>query len=322
MWAWYNGPDGTAADHLPTRPAARDALESDNSGGIGSAMLPPAEAPDGRATPIARREPSLRPVLAFFALAVALSWALWIPTIASQRGWIAARVPVMPWGSFGPALAALAVAWRLGEARALLRSLVRFRAPAADYLIALLGPSLVIVVAAALALLWAGTAPRFAHLERLWLAPLLWLLILVVGGPLGEEVGWRGFALPRLLPRTGPLGASAWIAAMWLVWHLPLFWLEGAAQSGGSVALFAVMVAASAVLFTWFWMRTGGNLWLAVLLHNGINFPSFGLELVVPGLAEARAMTPLLCLAAVAVAAAAARPWLRAPSPPPGDRPA
>lgn len=285
-------------------------------------MLPPADAPDRQATPIARPGPSLRPVLVFFALAVALSWTLWIPTIASQRGWIATRIPVMPWGSFGPALAALAVAWRRGEARALLRSLVRFRAPAVDYLIALLGPGLVIAAAAALALLWAGTPPRVEHLDRLWLAPFLWLLILVVGGPLGEEVGWRGFALPRLLPRLGPLRASATIAAMWLVWHLPLFWLEGAAQSGGSIALFAVLVAASAVLFTWFWLRTGGNLWLAVLLHNGINFPSFGLELVIPDLAEAKAMTPLLCLAAVALAAALARPWLRASSPPPGDRPA
>ncbi|MCM2254426.1 MAG: CPBP family intramembrane metalloprotease [Vicinamibacteria bacterium] len=259
------------------------------------------------------RRDARREVGAFFALALLLSWGLWVPTIASQRGLIAAQVPVMPWGSFGPALAALIVATRLGEAGALLRGLKRWRARIADYAIALLGPLALVVVAAAADLAWKAEPLRLENLGNLWLAPLFFALILVVGGPLGEEIGWRGFALPRLLGPLGPLGASLALAAMWVVWHLPLFWLRGAAQEGGSVAWFAALVLASAILFTWFWQRTQGNLWLAVVLHTGINATTFGAPLLLPSLEHEAIFTPVFAALAALLALAAAASWRRTP---------
>jgi membrane protease YdiL (CAAX protease family) len=164
-------------------------------------------------------------VAIFVLVAIILSWGLWLPIIASQRGWIDAKIPVMPWGSFGPALAAVLLALRGGGGRALLRSAVRVRARLVDYLLAVVAPVAAIAIAVVAEFVARGSAPEFANLDKLWMAPLLWIVILIVGGPLGEEIGWRGFALPRLLPRLGPLGSSVAIGAMWLVWHLPLFWL-------------------------------------------------------------------------------------------------
>ncbi|MCM2317206.1 MAG: CPBP family intramembrane metalloprotease [Thermoanaerobaculia bacterium] len=256
--------------------------------------------------PVSHPEPTLVPVVAFMFLALALSWGLWIPTIASQHGWIEARIPVMPWGSFGPSIAAILVAARLRGVGALLRPIHRFRARMVDYAIAILAPMLVLVLAAAADLVAKGDAPAFANLDKLWMAPLLWIVILIVGGPLGEEMGWRGFALPRLLSRVGPLGSSLVIALMWLVWHLPLFWLEGAAQKGSSIALFAIAVVAFAIVFTWFWIRTEGNLWLAIVIHTSINFTSVGLPAILPSLEKETLMTPvftsILCVCALVIA--------------------
>ena len=250
--------------------------------------------------------PSLVPVVLFTLLALALSWGLWIPTIASQRGWIDVKIPVMPWGSFGPTIAAILMAARSRRVRELLRPMLRFRARSIDYAIAVLAPMVAFVLAAAAEFVGRGTAPEFANLDKLWLAPVLWIVILIIGGPLGEEVGWRGYALPRLLPRIGPLASSFVIGVMWLVWHLPLFWLEGAAQEGSSIALFAVAVFAVAIVFTWFWIRTEGNLWLAITMHTSINFTSVGLAGLIPSLENETLLTPvftaLLCVAALLVA--------------------
>ncbi len=247
------------------------------------------------------------PVVAFMLLALALSWGLWISTIASQHGWIEAQIPVMPWGSFGPAIAAIIVAARFRGVRELLRPALRFRARGIDYVLAVVAPIMAFAVAAVAELTARGTAPVFANLDKLWMAPLLWIVILIVGGPLGEEIGWRGFALPRLLSRIGPLASSLVIGVMWLVWHLPLFWLEGAAQEGSSIALFAVAVFAIAIVFTWFWIRTEGNLWLAITMHTSINVTSVGLAGLIPSLENETVLTPvftsILCACALLIVA-------------------
>jgi membrane protease YdiL (CAAX protease family) len=146
-----------------------------------------------------------------------------------------------------------------------------------------------------------------ANLDKAPLLPLLFLTILVIGGPLGEELGWRGYLLPEMLARGGPFRASLLVALAWFVWHVPLFWLEGAAQKGGSLILFGVSVAASSVLFTWIYVGSGKSLLAALLVHTMFNFPSFCLSGVFPAIAEsglAKALIPgVLVVAALAVVA-------------------
>lgn len=110
------------------------------------------------------------------------------------------------------------------------------------------------------------------------------VVIFFGGGPLGEEPGWRGFALPRLQGRHGPLWGTLFLGVLWVLWHLPDF-LTDAQRSGPGTDLvtlmtvnfpiFFLMVMAMAVVFTWVYNHTDGSIFLALLLHASIN--TFGI---------------------------------------------
>jgi uncharacterized protein len=261
----------------------------------------------------------VRDAVLMVVLSCLFSWSLWVPIIASQRGWIAATIPVMPWGSFGPALAALALAClSKGGLRELASGLGKWRVGAIWYVVAIVAPMIAQAIAIVAGSGVGRSVPEWQHLDKLYLAVPLFLLVLVVGGPLGEEVGWRGYALPRLLARTGPLPASLVLAAAWVLWHLPLFWLEGAAQAGGSIPQFALLVLCSAVLFTWLYIRTGGSVLLAILFHAGINFATWGSTLILPASADDPVVSMVLLVVAAIAAAVIVSGWVREPKRPPG----
>ncbi|WP_127476589.1 CPBP family intramembrane glutamic endopeptidase [Microbacterium sulfonylureivorans] len=98
---------------------------------------------------------------------------------------------------------------------------------------------------------------------------------LLFGGPLGEEVGWRGWLLPALQVRLSPLLASLIVGLVWGLWHLPLH-LRGMydADMGAGLVGFATRIASScllAVLFTWLYNRSRGGLLVMILLHTSVN---------------------------------------------------
>ena len=252
-----------------------------------------------------RQKLSERPWLIFMVLACGYSWTLWGLMMASAQGWLPFHFPTNFLGSFGPSLAGLVMAVREKGARALLRSVVRWRFPGRWYAVACLGPPLLMAAALGLGVLFGQSLPAPENLDKALFLPLLFLVILVLGGPLGEELGWRGYLLPELLKRQGPLKASLWVAAAWFLWHVPLFWLEGSAQKGGSIVFFAASVAAFSVLFTWVYLATGRSLLAVLLAHTMVNLPSFCLSHVFPGEADSdlssAVLTVLLLLAAAAV---------------------
>ena len=263
--------------------------------------------------------PKRHPVVLFMLVACGYSWSLWALMMASAQGWLPFHFPTNFLGSFGPSLAGLVLAARAKGARALLRSVVQWRFGWRWYAVACLGPPLLIGAALGGSLLLGQALPPPVNLDKAALLPLLFLVILVLGGPLGEELGWRGYLLPELLAKQGRLRASLWVAAAWFIWHLPLFWLEGAAQKGSSVAVFGVSVAAFSVLFTWIYLGAGRSLLAALLVHTMVNLPSFCLSQVFPGDAD-NSLTDGL-LAALLVLAAAAVVWARWPGVP-SDTPA
>ena len=121
--------------------------------------------------------------------------------------------------------------------------------------------------------------PTFPRTEPVRaLLPLLmttFVATLLYGGPLGEEVGWRGFALPRLQMRHSPLVASLLLSVVWGLWHVPLH-LQGVyhgifPDGLPGILLRIVTTIPTTVLFTWCFNRTRGNLWLVVLLHTAVN---------------------------------------------------
>ena len=90
-------------------------------------------------------------------------------------------------------------------------------------------------------------------------------------GPLGEELGWRGFALPRLLQRFSPLAASLILGVIWGVWHLPSFYVSSLVQSSLAIPVFLSGALCMSVLATWLYLHTGGSVLITVLFHLAFN---------------------------------------------------
>jgi hypothetical protein len=110
----------------------------------------------------------------------------------------------------------------------------------------------------------------------------------ILDGPLSEEPGWRGFVVTALTGHLPLLPTSLVAGALWFAWHLPLFWLGGAAQSGSSIALFGVTLMALSVVFTWLYLQCPQSLLPVFVLHTSVNTLSFGLGTILPGVDEAR----------------------------------
>jgi len=220
----------------------------------------------------------VRQAAAFVALTCLLSWAAWGAAIATGSEAAAFRVA----GAFGPTVAALLLAAAAGRGglRALLAGFLHWRAPAWAWLFALLSTAGIGLAALALHGLLGGD-PDWPGAGALALAPVafLWVLAFSVAG---EETGWRGYLLPRLLARTGPVPASLLLGSVWALWHLPLWALPGDFHAAIPVWLFAVQILAVSILYTWLWMASGGSLVLVHVFHAASN-TTLGLLPLLPG---------------------------------------
>ncbi len=99
-------------------------------------------------------------------------------------------------------------------------------------------------------------------------------MILLTAGPLQEEFGWRGYALPRLQRRLNALVSSLVLGALWWLWHLPLVFIPGKFMVSTPL-LFGVLLVEMVlvtVLFTWIYNNTGGSILAAMLFHTSINW--------------------------------------------------
>jgi len=215
------------------------------------------------------------PLPGYFALTFAWSWACWAlsPAIKPQLPWLATLL--MFAGSFGPSLAAIVVVAGTRQSvglRAWLARCLQWRFGWGWLAFALLFPLAVMSIAAGLHIALGGaigTAPASGHL-LMTIANLF--LILLLGGPMGEEFGWRGYALPLLQERLGWRAASVGLGLVWGVWHLPLFFIDGTSQAYIPPVLFLLSVVAMSVLFAWLVNRTAGSVVPALVLHTAINF--------------------------------------------------
>ena len=218
-------------------------------------------------------------LLGFFALTFLVTWTFYIVAVALSGGG-APGAGLRPGvgtlvllGTFAPSMVALGLTARAeGRAgvRALLARLFMYRVSTRWYLFAV-GYMAAIKLAVALAhRVVAGAWPRFG-IEAWYLMIASTIFSTVVGGQAGEEIGWRGYALPRLAARLGLGGASIVLGVIWACWHLPLFFLRGADTYGQSFPAYLLSVIPISVAIAWLYWRTGGSLLLTMLMHAAIN---------------------------------------------------
>ncbi len=203
----------------------------------------------------------------FLLLAVALSWWAWPLALLDPTG--TALVPV------GPSLAAVIVAGLASSGRhdvaVLLRRLVRWRVPAVWWAVALLGPVTLIGAAVLADLALGATADPAVRFPGWAVLPLLLAVRILVSGPLGEELGWRGFPCPGSYPGVwGALGASLVIAPLWFAFHLPVF-LAGPATAQRPPLLFLLWVVPLSVLHTWLYLRARCSVAVVIVFHGMID---------------------------------------------------
>ncbi len=214
------------------------------------------------------------PLVHFYVLAFAIAWLGWLPVVAGSRGVAPFTHPavqlllLLP--LVGPALAAIittgAAEGRAGV-RTLLAGMVRWRVHPAWHLAALLGPAVLFLGGRACdRLLGTAVPPAGAGASALVGA----FVVALIANP-WEEVGWRGFALPRLQARSSALAATVVVGLLWGLWHLPLFFWAANPMSGYPFPVWLLGLIGEAVAYTWLYNSSGGSLLIVSLFHISIN---------------------------------------------------
>lgn len=227
-------------------------------------------------------------LVAFFVLAYLLTWATTLPLVLSQRGLGLVKLPegllfslLLLATYIGPLPAALLVT-SIVEGKAgvkhLLRRMVQWRVGIGWVLLVLLGYPLLFMVGASAYL---GVAPLTALLQKWPLLFTSYLPVALIGilyPSLGEEPGWRGFALPRLQQQHGPLVGSLLMGVLHGFWHFPAYFLPGFILPGRfdpvAFAANTCAIIVMTVVWTWLFNRTNGSVLLIMLVHGASNATS------------------------------------------------
>jgi membrane protease YdiL (CAAX protease family) len=232
--------------------------------------LPEAAVPNTVA--VASRRAHATALTLYFALTFALAWTLWFAAAALTRGNASAgRALLFLPGTFAPAIVALWMADRSspsGQRGQLLARLFQYQVPARWYVFAASYMVVVKLSSAAVVRFTEGTWPAFGS------TPLFLLLLATAfSTPVqaGEEIGWRGYALPRLGELIGFPAASLVLGVFWAIWHLPLFMIANTDSTGQPIAVFILAVTAVSVAMTWLYLHTNGSLVPVMLMHAAIN---------------------------------------------------
>src|SRR5215208_4230143 len=252
------------------------------------------------------------PIITFFVLTYALTWAIESPlvfitdSLSDTQGLVlvilASNVPSVM------AIVLTAMVFGRGALRKLLGRLLIWRVNPLWYLVVVLVP--VALTAGVLPLNALLGGPALSLGMPLVGAAVFLAFSIFPGSALGEEIGWRGYVLPRLQTRMSALSASLFLAPIWALWHLPLWvagWLHG--DPFRTPSLYAAFVASAfalSVILTWVYNSTGGSLLMVVLLHATVNLP---VTLAIDDLGNRATVPVLLYWGLMAVAAIVVVIW-------------
>jgi CAAX amino terminal protease family. len=228
-------------------------------------------------------------ILLFLVLALGFSACYWGMILLWPERSLPHVLELFLWAlfrGFGPAVAALIAAYyKEGRSgiRTIFASLIRWKVQPRWYVLGFLWP---------IAAVGAGilAAHFFAHVSlkpAMNFAPrliLVFFAMAIVDGPLGEEIGWRGFLLPELLRKMNPIVAGMMVGVIWWMWHIPLYLADGKSIPW---ALYLLNTTALSLIFTWFFLRTKESTFFAIFLHNMSNYPIYLSHQIFPQVQDA-----------------------------------
>ncbi len=214
----------------------------------------------------------------YFVLTYAISWAIWLPIVLGAQKLVSWQPPSALYylGAFGPMLAALIVTGA-GEGRPGLANLwsqiVKWRVPFRYYALAVLVPFALFALALVINWMTTGAWGNLTLLGQVDYLPYLGIpgvvLLWMATFGYGEEIGWRGLALPQMLRTRSATTAALVIGVIWGCWHLPLFFFRDTYMLMGLVGfpMFVLSMVCASFILTWLYINSGGSILIAALFH-------------------------------------------------------
>ena len=221
------------------------------------------------------------PLISYVILTYVISWSFLYPSFQM----ILANDGITPLsligliGAFGPTISAVIIT-RLTEGKEAVKRLLRkylvFKVHYRYYVFVLLAPVVLQIIGILLSNVFGYTIGKFDLASGLKVY-IPYILITVPFGPLAEELGWRGFLLPKLLEKFDVIKASLLIGFVWSLWHLAAFSFPGAAIPAEfdvnlwSLSFYFLQLIALSLIFTYVFMKSRGSVFVAILLHAAFN---------------------------------------------------
>lgn len=231
----------------------------------------------------------------FLALTFLWSWTNWFIGLKVLSNGISPEtigqfLPLFFVGVYGPTASGIITSLifdGFSGVLALLKKLVIWKAPISSYLYVVFLPLIFVAIGILLYSQLIGDIGEFDSAALNYIPATL--LAGIYAGPLGEELGWRGFLLPELQKRFSPFKSAIVIGVVWFLWHVPLWWapfgtlVSGEPLSALPILTYLVMLICLSIIITWLVNRSNGSVLIAILFHLSINagiallfFPSLG----------------------------------------------
>jgi CAAX protease family protein len=223
----------------------------------------------------------MKQLLTYFGLAYLISWTIWLPLYGGIFG--LSNLPILPFhhaiGGFGPLISSFVTTWiflKKEGVKKLLAKCVQTK-PLIYLAIALLSPFILAFIALLISYFIDKTPINLSGLLRTTEFPQFNLLIFFIYNLIffgfGEEVGWRGFALPRLQNKLNALTASLTLTVFWALWHLPLFFYRPGYISMDFVGIFGWVFSllTGSILLTWLYNSSKASILICAIFHSTID---------------------------------------------------
>ena len=219
----------------------------------------------------------------YFGLTILISWGLWSPLYISEE---LNEFWVLP-GAWGPTITAILLTWvnsgKVGL-KSLFKKILIWKVNVMYYLFAIFGILMIGLVSVTVNDILGGNFFDITVVLEgmgidngdfglaLLLLPVFYLINTLLGGPIAEELGWRGYAQELLQNKYSPNVSGLIIGFMWSIWHLPLFIFLPKAVGSMPIWFYIPLMTSMGLIFSWLYNKTNGSVLLAILLHGGMNF--------------------------------------------------
>ena len=215
----------------------------------------------------------------YTCIAYAISWAIEIPLALKAQGLTSVDLPfaIHYCAAFGPLIAGLILTWHENGSKGmkdLFARTIRWRVEPVWW-IAAISPLLLFLLAAVLTRLFQGTWLDVRMLGRVDFLPdlgvvAIFLWLATYG--FGEEVGWRGYLLPRLQRDRSAWSATVILWFIWAIWHVPSFFYLQTVAGVGTLIGFLLGVLAGTIFLTWLYNGSGGSVLIVAVWHGLFDF--------------------------------------------------